>query len=100
MKMKNRRIPGMKTTRRLVVVLTIVLIAASCSSTGQGPIRPQSTGKTIKSASTATPDNQPVITSTASIDPGVTDVEIIESTGVFMNEEAARRAPDVVAAEG
>ena len=90
----------MKTTRRLVVVLTIVLVAVSCSSTGQGPIRPQSTGKTIKSASTTVPEDQPIITTTANFDPGVTDVEIIEGTGVFINEEAARRAPDVVSAEG
>jgi len=90
----------MKATRRMVIVLAIVLIAASCSSTGRAPIAPQSTGKTIKSASTAVPDNQPVITSTASIDPGVTDIEIFEGTGVFIDEEAARRAPEVVSAEG
>ena len=90
----------MKTTRRLVVVLTIVLIAVSCSSTGQGPIRPQSTGKTIKRASTTIPEDQPVITTTANFDPGVTDIEIFEGTGIFIDEEAARRAPEVVSADG
>ena len=90
----------MKTTRRLVVVLTIVLVAVSCSSTGQGPIRPHSTGKTIKRASTTIPEDQPVITTTANFDPGVTDIEIFEGTGIFIDEEAARRAPEVVSADG
>ena len=90
----------MKTTRRLVVVLAIVLIAASCSSTGRAPITPQSTGKTIKSASTTVPEDQPVITTTANFDPGVTDIEIFEGTGIFIDEEAARRAPEVVSADG
>jgi len=90
----------MKATRRLVVVLAIVLIAASCSSTGRVPITPQSTGKTIKSASTTIPDDQPVITTTANFDPGVTDIEIFEGTGIFIDEEAARRAPEAVSADG
>ena len=90
----------MKMTRRLVVVLAIVLIAASCSTTGPAPITPQSTGKTIKSASTTIPDDQPVITTTTTRDPGVTDIEIFEGTGIFINEEAARRAPEVVSADG
>jgi len=90
----------MKATRRLVVVLVIVLIAASCSSTGRVPITAQSTGKTIKSASTTIPDDQPVITATANFDPGVTDIEIFEGTGIFINEEAARRAPEAVSADG
>jgi len=90
----------MKTTRHLLVVLAIVLIAASCSSTGRAPITPQSTGKTIKSASTTVPEDQPVITTTANFDPGVTDIEIFEGTGIFIDEEAARRAPEVVSADG
>jgi general secretion pathway protein D len=101
MKTKDNKITDMKTARRLVLVLAIVLIAASCSTTSRGPIRPTSTGKTIKTASTTTlPDNQPVIAATATADPGVTDIEIFEGTGVFIDEEAARRAPEVVSEDG
>ena len=90
----------MKATRRLVVVLAIVLIAASCSSTGPAPIGPRSTGKTIRSADAPIPEDQPVITTTANFDPGVTDIEIFEGTGIFIDEEAARRAPEAVSADG
>lgn len=86
--------------RRLVLVLVIVLIAASCSTTSRGPIRATSTGKTIKTASTDVPDTRPVITSTSSVDPGVVDIEIFEGTGIFIDEEAARRAPEVVSEDG
>jgi general secretion pathway protein D len=91
---------GSETARRLALVLAVVLIAASCSTTSGPPIRATSTGKTIKSASTSVPDSDPVITSTAGVDPGVTDIEIIEGTGVFINEEAATRPAEVVSEDG
>ncbi len=93
-------LPESGTGRRMLLVLAIVVIAASCSSTPRAPLGPQSTGKTIKSASTEVPDDQPVITAVDGVDPGVTDIEIYEGTGVFIDQEAARRAPEVVAEDG
>jgi general secretion pathway protein D len=87
-------------TRCLVVVLVIVLISASCSTTRRTPIRPTSTNKTIRTATTPLPDSQPVITATETTDTGVTDIEIFEGSGIFIDEEAARRAPQVVAPDG
>ncbi len=58
-------------------------------------MRPQSTGKTIKSASPPPADSGEVIFSAISPgDPGITEIEIYEGTGEFINEEAARRRPD------
>ena len=91
--------PG-RIARFLFLMLSVVLIAASCSTTSHPPMRPTSTGKTIKTASTTVPDSSPVISSTLNSGPGVTDIEIFEGTGVFINEEAAERAPEVVAADG
>jgi general secretion pathway protein D len=60
-----------------------------------------STGKTIKTASTEAPDSDsPIISTAINSDPGVTDIEIYEGTGIFINEEAAVRQPEVVAADG
>lgn len=88
---------GRKAARRLLIMLAIVLIAASCSTTSRGP---QSTGKTIRTASSPLPDDRPVISTSINSDPGVTEVEIYEGTGVFINEEAARRPAEVVAEDG
>ena len=77
MKMTNKLIPGTKPRRlnlsRLVIIFAIVAIAASCTSTT--PVRPTSTGKTIKT-STAPPDHQPIIEAMIDADPGITDTEI------------------------
>ena len=81
---------------RLIVVILIVIVA-SCSSTT--PVRPTSTGKTIKSASTPT-DNQPIISDFTEADPGVTDTEVYEGTGVFINERAARMPAQPVSEDG
>jgi len=89
-----------KVTNRLLLILAIVLIAASCSTTPRGPLGPQSTGKTIKTASSPLPSDRPVISTSLNTDAGVTEVEIYEGTGVFINEEAARRPPEVVAEDG
>ena len=89
-----------KVTNRLLLMLAIVLIAASCSTTPRGPFGPQSTGKTIKTASSPLPSDRPVISTSLGTDPGITDVEIYEGTGVFINEDAARRPPEVVAEDG
>jgi general secretion pathway protein D len=99
-KMKDNKMLDVKLTNRLLIILAIVLIAASCSTTPRGPLGPQSTGKTIKTASSPLPDNRPVISTSFNPDPGVTEVEIFEGTGVFINEEAARRPPEVVSEDG
>jgi len=85
----------------LLLVLAVILVAASCSSTQHAPMRPQSTGKTIKSASPPPADSDEVIFSAISPgDPGITDIEFYEGTGEFLNGEAARRRPDLVSEDG
>ena len=102
MKMNNRENVGTGTGKawlsRLIVVLAIVLIAASCTSTSTA-VRPTSTGKTIKSASAA-PEDQAIIASTIQSTPGVTDTEIYEGTGEFINSAAARAPARPVAEDG
>jgi general secretion pathway protein D len=114
MKTSEQRTVGMKATRKsvfsslshsalarkLTVILVITIVVASCSSTGGVPMRPVSTGKTIKTASTTLPDDTPVFTSSIQADPGVSDIEIYEGTGVFINKEAARRSHEVVSSDG
>ena len=85
---------------RLMLVLAVIMVVASCSSTTRRPMRPQSTGKTIKTASPAPDDAGPIIQSSISQDPGVTDIEIYEGSGEFINQEAAQRRPDVVSEDG
>jgi general secretion pathway protein D len=83
----------------MAVVLALLMVAG-CASFGGTPVRPTSTGKTIKSASTSQPSSKPVIASTIEGDPGVTDLEIYEGTGVFLNEEAASGRPKAVSEDG
>ena len=82
-----------------MLVCLVVLVSVSCSSTTK-PVRPMSTGKTIKSASAPPPDMGPIISTTTQADPGITDKEIFEGSGVFINEEAARIRPDAVSEDG
>ena len=91
---------GKKALSRVLVIMAILLVTASCSSTGTKPMRPQSTGKTIKTASESAADYAPIIESAARPSPGVTQKEIYEGTGVFINEAAARSRPDVVSEDG
>jgi general secretion pathway protein D len=85
----------------LSLVLAVILVVASCSSTEHRPMRPQSTGKTIKSASPPPADSDAVVFSAISPgDPGVSDIEIYAGSGEFINEEAARRRPDMVSEDG
>jgi general secretion pathway protein D len=95
----------MKMTRKsgfgthLAFIVACALIVISCSSTGVN-MRPTSTGKTIKTASSPLPEDMPIIESTTVADPGVTGIELYEGTGEFINKEAARRGPEAVAADG
>ena len=96
-KNKSRQVFGVK----FLLVLAIILIVASCSSTQRAPIRPQSTGKTIKSSTLPEEDLEPVIiTSSQSWDLGVTDVELFEREGEFIDMEAAGQRPEVVSEDG
>jgi general secretion pathway protein D len=83
---------------RLAVMAVIILAVASCSTTYE-PVRPSSTGKTIKST-TPPPDDQLVIENITEADPGIIDTEIYEGTGVFINERAARASSKPVAEDG
>lgn len=85
----------------LLLVLGIILVVAGCSSTRYAPMRPQSTGKTIKRATPPPADSDAVIFSAvAAGDPGVTAIEIYQGSGEFINKEAGRRRPDVVSGDG
>ena len=96
-KNKSRQVFGVK----FLLVLAIILIVASCSSTQRAPIRPQSTGKTIKSSTLPEEELEPVIiTSSQSWDLGVTDVELFEREGEFIDMEAAGQRPEVVSEDG
>jgi len=85
----------------LLLALAVILVVASCSTTRHAPIRPQSTGKTIKSATPPPEDSDVVIFSEiATGDSGVSDIEIYQGSGEFINKKAARRRPDVVSEDG
>ncbi len=102
----NRKCVGEKTMlwgmgSRLMLLLGLILAVASCASTQHVPMRPQSTGKTIKSATPPPADSDAVVFSEISTgDTGVTDIELYEGTGEFINKKAARRRPDVVSEDG
>ncbi|MGK2925203.1 MAG: type II secretion system secretin GspD [Lysobacterales bacterium] len=83
----------------LVAILS-VLAGASCSSTGDRVVHPTSTGKTIRSASDSVLGDKPVFESTQEAAPGITELEIYEGSGEFINREAARSAPEAVAEDG
>lgn len=97
------KVTAMVTRRKLswlLTVLMVLLVSIGCSSTGHTPVRPTSTGKTIKTASAPPPDTGPVIQSAVQTTPGITDKEIFSGTGEFINREAAQPAPPAVSADG
>ncbi len=106
MNQKNRKCMGEKKIlwgmgSRLLLALGIILAVASCASTQNTPIRAQSTGKIIKSASPPPTDSDAAVFSEISTgDTGVTDIELYEGTGEFINKKAAQRRPDVVSEDG
>jgi general secretion pathway protein D len=85
---------------RQLAILLAVLLLAGCASFGSTPVRPTSTGKTIKSATDPLPNDKPVLETSIATQPGVTDLEIYEGTGQFINEEAAQARPPSVAEDG
>jgi general secretion pathway protein D len=88
--------------QRLAVMLLIIMVAAACSSRDPIMMRPQSTGKTIRTASPPPDDDSPIVTTTTSsgLQGGVSDVEIYSGTGVFINEEAAAPVTRAVSGDG
>ncbi|MBT8064837.1 MAG: type II secretion system secretin GspD [Gammaproteobacteria bacterium] len=84
---------------RLWIVLTVIFFAVSCTTTGPTPVRPTSTGKTIKTASLPS-DDQPIIETSVRAVPGVTEKEIYSGSGVFIDEEAAQPREDPVSQDG
>ena len=96
----NRVAAPSRWARRLAWVLVMALIVASCSTTTRAPMRPMSTGKTIKTASGSMTETSPIQSAPQNVDPGVKDIEIYEGTGEFINREAAVRPPEVVSEDG
>ena len=97
---KRRALTNSTFSARLMLVLAAIMIVASCASAPRCPMRPQSTGKTIKSATPPPEDTGPIIQTTLSGDPGVTDIEIYQGTGEFINKDAAQAVPEVVSEDG
>lgn len=88
--------------RRLVLVIAILLIAASCA-TSQQQVRSRGVGKEPAPVTLESPEPDQVGVTTQSNDgssAGITAIEIYEGTGVFINEEAARKRAAPVAADG
>jgi len=85
---------------RQVAMLLAVLLVAGCAWYGTTPVRPTSTGKTIKSSTAPPPSREPVIQTSVPSDPGVTDLEIYAGTGKFINEDAARGVTKAVSEDG
>ena len=85
---------------RLSVMLAVVVVAVSCSTTGTQPMRPQTTGKTIRSAADTNVASEPVIETSTREDPGITELEVYEGTGEFINKEAAQRRREPVPEDG
>jgi general secretion pathway protein D len=84
---------------RIAVVLSILLIAA-CSA--PPPVRPQTIGKPLRTSSAPLQDakivsEQPTDAGTQG---GISETEIYEGSGTFIDEAAAARRPAPVAADG
>ncbi len=84
----------------LAVALAALLAGTSCSSIGGGPVRPTSTGKTIRSAEDSRPLDEPVVETTVEARPGITELEVYEGSGVFINSDAAKPRPEAVVEDG
>lgn len=83
----------------LVAVLSI-LAGASCSSTGGLSTGSRGEGLTHKRAAESPDADKPVFQTTAETPPGITELEVYEGSGEFINREAARAAPQAVAEDG
>jgi general secretion pathway protein D len=95
----GRKQGGRRTWSMICLTALLVTLAAGCASFGSTPVRPTSTGKTIKSAS-APPSDQPVIETSLEADAGVTEVEVFAGSGEFIDKEAASGRPKTVPEDG
>ncbi|MEJ2385210.1 MAG: type II secretion system secretin GspD [Xanthomonadales bacterium] len=83
----------------MAIVAAVVLVAAGCATTSYEPQRTSSVGRTVTES--RTPDEtQPIIDTMQEADPGITDTEIYQGTGVFIDEQAAQVRPQPVAEDG
>jgi general secretion pathway protein D len=82
------------------MVCFMVLLVAACSSTSVKPVRPTSTGKTIKTSTAPPEELGPVFQSAINADPGITDEEIFEGSGQFIDKEAAKIERPAVSEDG
>ena len=86
---------------RLMLVLAMILVVAACSTTPAPTRHTTTTGLTLKTAGPPSDESGPITdVSASSGDPGVTDIEIYQGSGEFINEDAAQRRPDVVSEDG
>jgi general secretion pathway protein D len=83
-----------------MVFVTILVVVAACATHVRAP-GPDSTGKTIRSASD-TPKSDTVISAPEQDESaqGIQEIEIYAGTGEFINEEAAAPRPEVVSEDG
>ena len=88
--------------QRVLLVLLILFIAASCASTQvptlkqNQPAAPLPNEDYDQRPDKVSVDSQPAFENV----PGVTNIEIYEGTGEFINEEAARKREEPVSADG
>ncbi len=91
--------------QRILLVLATVLIVASCA-TSKPPVRPHGSPKIVKQAPPAEPAGDQVAAVAAQSGEegkdtsGIDKVEIYEGSGVFINEEAAKKRAAPVSADG
>ena len=103
MKMNNWKRPGTRDMRRGIhrfgVALAVALVVAGCATTTYPTARPGSTGSVLNTAREAE-SGQPIIDASQEADPGITDTEIYEGSGVFIDEQAARPRAQPMAEDG
>ena len=102
MTVNNKELKGTSTGRRrlsrLLVMSAVALVTVACA-TPYTPDRPSTVGSRL--AAEDRPSEQDVIIQNlAQPDPGITDTEIYEGTGVFVDESAAQPRPRPVAEDG
>ena len=103
MKITDWKLPGTAVIRRglyrLGIAATVALVVIGCATTTYPTARPGSTGSVLNTAREAD-SAQPIIDASQEADPGITDAEIYEGTGVFIDENAARPRAQPMAEDG
>jgi len=88
--------------QQLFLILAIVLIAASCASTAVPTVRQNEPAAPLPEVDYSQQSDKVSVDNEATTlpSPGVTEIELYEGTGEFINEEAARRREEPVSADG